>query len=64
MDKIVGRYAIEGTVEIYELYDETDDLHCIFICSVRSYAELKPAADAYRKVCPDCVLRAYKLTRL
>ena len=49
--------------ELYELYDETDDFHCICVASVRSYEELKAAAAAYRKEHPECVLQAYKVER-
>ena len=50
--------------DIFELYDETDEFHALLIGTFRTFKELQEYAAEYKSGHPDCVQRAYKLTRV
>jgi hypothetical protein len=48
---------------MYEVYDETDTEHCIFIGSFRTLKEAAKAAKEHKMSFPGSVVQAYELVR-
>lgn len=48
---------------MYEVYDETDPAHCIFIGSFDALEKAAKAAKKHRESFPDAVIRAYEMIR-
>lgn len=63
MKKRRGRRKALQNDTMYEVYDETDPAHCIFIGLFDTLEEATKAAKRHRESFPNAEIRAYEMIR-
>lgn len=59
--EVVERHYRNDTM--YEVYDETDPAHCIYIGSFDTLQKAAKAAKRHRESFPDAVIQAYEMIK-